>query len=135
MRNPWSKLAAFHWKRWGRPLYEQGEPIAAPLQSYVRHTYEWAFNSWGDVVWQEFGINGAQVGAPQFIVNVSQSPNYPDQWFQREFLSIWNQAWFSSLRSASTRVSVASFPRQANTPPSSGAATGLLQRLPSQNVR
>jgi hypothetical protein len=101
VKNPWSKVANFHWKRWGRPLYAKGEPIPAPLHTYVRHTYDWAFEGWGDVVWQEFDIDGVQVGAPQFIVNVSQSPNYPGHWYQREFLSIWNQAWFSSLRSAS----------------------------------
>jgi hypothetical protein len=101
VRDPWSKVAALHWDRWGRPLYEMGEPIAAPLENYVRHTYNWAFEGWGNFVWQEFDLAGVRVGAPQFIVNVSQSPNYPGEWYQREFLSIWNQAWFSSLRSAS----------------------------------
>jgi hypothetical protein len=98
--NPWSKVARFQWERWGRSLYARGEPIAAPLDNYVRHTYDWAFDGWGDFVWQEFDLDGVQVGAPQFIVNISQSPNYPGVWRQREFLSIWNQAWFSSLRSA-----------------------------------
>lgn len=41
------------------------------------------------------------MGAPVFIVNVTQSPNYPYEVDEREFRSIWNQAWFSSLRSAS----------------------------------
>jgi rhamnogalacturonyl hydrolase YesR len=36
-----------------------------------------------------------------FIVNQTQSPNYPGEVDEREFRSIWNQAWFSSLRSAS----------------------------------
>jgi len=45
--------------------------------------------------------NGKQVGAPVFIVNVTQSPNYPGRISEREFRSVWNQAWFSSLRSAS----------------------------------
>ncbi|MBZ5565549.1 MAG: hypothetical protein LAP13_24400 [Acidobacteriia bacterium] len=101
VRNPWSRVADFQWKRWGRPLYAQGEPIRAPLLNYVRHTYNWAFEGWGKFVWQEFDLNGVRVGAPQFIVNISQSPNYPGSWYQRESLSIWNQAWFSSLRSAS----------------------------------
>ena len=101
VRNPWAKTASFLWKRWGSPLFAQGEPIPAPLQNYVQHTYDWAFESWGDYVWQEFDLDGVRVGAPQFIVNISQSPNYSDPWYQREFLSIWNQAWFSSLRSAS----------------------------------
>ncbi|MBP8909920.1 MAG: hypothetical protein KBI32_00270 [Phycisphaerae bacterium] len=42
-----------------------------------------------------------RLAGPQFIVNTSQSPNYPGPWYQRGFLSIWNQAWFSCLRSAS----------------------------------
>lgn len=101
VRNPWSKAAGFQWERWGRPLYAKGEPISAPLHNYVSHTYDWAFDRWGGSVWQEFDLGGVRVGAPQFIVNISQSPNYPGPWYQREFLSIWNQAWFSSLRSAS----------------------------------
>jgi len=100
-RNPWRKTSAFLWGKWGRRLYAGGEPIRQPLQNYVRHTYDWAFKGWGEHVWQEFTLNGRRVGAPQFIVNISQSPNYPGEWYQREFLSIWNQAWFSSLRSAS----------------------------------
>lgn len=55
----------------------------------------------GKSVWQEFTLNGRKVGAPVFIVNTTQSPNYPGEVNEREFRSIWNQAWFSSLRSAS----------------------------------
>ena len=101
VKDPWAKASALLWERWGRPLYEKGEPVAGPLRSYVRRTYDWAFGGWSRFVWQEFDLGGRRVGAPQFIVNVSQSPNYPGPWYQREFLSIWNQAWFSSLRSAS----------------------------------
>jgi hypothetical protein len=99
--DPWREVSAFLWRRWGGPLFAKGEPIAGPLEPYVRRTYDWAFAGWAKFVWQEFDLGGRRVGAPQFIVNVSQSPNYPGPWFQREFLSIWNQAWFSSLRSAS----------------------------------
>jgi len=101
IRNPWSKVTGFLWSKWAKPLYDGGEPTRERLDNYVRHTYTWAFDSWGDFVWQEFDLDGVRVGAPQFIVNISQSPNYPGEWYQREFLSIWNQAWFSSLRSAS----------------------------------
>ena len=52
-------------------------------------------------MWQEFELNGTRVGAPVFIVNETQSPNFPGAVNEREFRSIWNQAWFSSLRSAS----------------------------------
>ncbi len=98
--NPWAKVTDFLWQRHARKLYEAGQPVSTPLDRYVEHTYHWAFSSWKDSVWQEFEIDGKTVGAPQFIVNFSQSPNYPGNWHQREFLSIWNQAWFSSLRSA-----------------------------------
>lgn len=99
--NPWGRIAPFLWEKWGSPLLAQGEPTQVPLDVYVKRTYQWAFEEWKESVWQEFEIDGVPVGAPQFIVNISQSPNSPDPWFQREFLSIWNQAWFSSLRSAS----------------------------------
>lgn len=99
--NPWGRVAPMLWNRWARPLYRRGEPVRTPLDTYVQHTYRWAFDTWRDAVWQEFDLDGARVGAPAFIVNVTQSPNYPHEPSLREFLSIWNQAWFSSFRSAS----------------------------------
>lgn len=100
LADPWRKPLAFFWNKWGKSLYEKGEPIKDSLLPYVKHTYNWAFNTWKKNVWQEFSVNGKKVGAPVFIVNVTQSPNYPGQVNEREFRSIWNQAWFSSLRSA-----------------------------------
>jgi len=99
--NPWSRVSRFLWERYGRPLYETGEPVRVPMDTYVRHTYNWAFDTWKDAVWQEFELDGKRVGGPAFIVNVTQSPNYPGEPDLREFLSIWNQAWFSTLRAAS----------------------------------
>lgn len=101
LQNPWRRPLAFLWENWGRSLFESGHPLGPDLEPYVRHTYNWAFNTWKDNVWQEFEWNGTKVGAPVFIVNVTQSPNYPGLVSEREFRSIWNQAWFSSLRSAS----------------------------------
>lgn len=101
LRNPFRKPAEFLWSRWGKPLYRSGNPVKGALGPYVEQTYNWAFNSWVDAVWQEFELNGKKVGAPVFIVNVTQSPNFPGEINEREFRSIWNQAWFSSLRSAS----------------------------------
>ena len=101
IRDPWRKPLAFLWEHWGRKLFESGSPLAPDLSPYVRHTYDWAFRSWAKAVWQEFDWNGKHLGAPVFIVNQTQSPNYPGPVNEREFRSIWNQAWFSSLRSAS----------------------------------
>jgi hypothetical protein len=98
--DPWRKPLAFLWERWGKPLFIEGQPIKGDLEPYAKHTYDWAFDSWEKSVWQEFSLKGKKVGAPVFIVNVTQSPNYPGNVNEREFRSIWNQAWFSSLRSA-----------------------------------
>ncbi len=101
LANPFRKPLDFIWSNWGRSAYKAGNPIRGDLGPYVQHTYDWAFKNWEESVWQEFEIEGRKVGAPVFIVNVTQSPNYPGEVNEREFRSIWNQAWFSSLRSAS----------------------------------
>lgn len=101
LENPFRRPLKFFWTNWGEKLYEEGNPIKGDLEPYVDYTYNWAFNTWKDVVWQEFMLGDKKVGAPVFIVNTTQSPNYPGKVNEREFLSIWNQAWFSSLRSAS----------------------------------
>ena len=101
LENPFRPVLSFLWDRYGRALFEQGRPLKADLTPYVEHTYRWAFEGWRDAVWQEFELEGKRVGAPVFIVNETQSPNYPGEVNEREFRSIWNQAWFSSLRSAS----------------------------------
>ncbi len=98
--NPWRTALQFLWENWGGKLYRQGEPVGVPLMRYVDHAYRWAFEKWGDVVWQEFELEGETVGATVFIVNVTQSPGYGGPAEEREFRSIWNQAWFSSLRTA-----------------------------------
>ena len=101
LSNPFRKPLDFLWKNWGSKIYKTGNPINSDLEPYIQHTYNWAFNTWGENVWQEFEIEGKKVGAPTFIVNVTQSPNFPGEINEREFRSVWNQAWFSSLRSAS----------------------------------
>ncbi len=99
--NPFRDALALMWERWGRARFESGDPLPPDLMPYVEHTYRWAFDGWRDAVWQEFELDGKRVGAPVFIVNETQSPNFPGEVNEREFRSIWNQAWFSSLRSAS----------------------------------
>ncbi len=103
MGNPWRELNAFFWNKWGKQLYKKGDPLPQDdLEPYVKHTYNWAFKYWKDQVWQYYkNTEGNEVGAPIFIVNVTKSPNFPEEPTEREFTSVWNQAWFNSLRSAS----------------------------------
>lgn len=113
LADPWRKPLALMWENYGSPLYQNGQPIKGNLDPYVQHAYNWAFNTWSKSVWQEFEINKTKVGAPVFIVNVTQSPNYPGEVNEREFRSVWNQAWFSSLRSAE---GLYRFARRTNNP-------------------
>ncbi|HRP54991.1 hypothetical protein [Agriterribacter sp.] len=99
--DPWRPILSFFWKNWGEKAWDDIK-VTAPLDLDLqcKRAYDWAFVNWKPTVWQEFELNGQTVGAPQFIVNVTQSPNYPGEVDEREFRSIWNQAWFNSLRSA-----------------------------------
>lgn len=99
--NPFRFVLDFFWKKEGEALFAQGAPEHAPLLRYCERTYQWAFRNWENVVWQSFAVGNTTVGAPAFIVNYTQSQNYPGIPTWRERLSVWNQAWFSSLRSAS----------------------------------
>lgn len=101
LEDPWRRPLAFMYEKWFRPLSQTGQPVPGNLEPFVQYAYRWAFDTWRSQVWQEFVVNGKRVGAPVFIVNVTQSPNYPGPINEREFRSVWNQAWFSSLRSAS----------------------------------
>jgi len=99
--DPWRKLDSFFWKKWGSVLYAANQPLGRKdLEPYAAYTYNWAFNSWKKAVWQDIDLAGKKVGGTVFIVNTTQSPNYPGKVNEREFRSVWNQAWFSSLRSA-----------------------------------
>lgn len=98
-KNPFRAVLAWYWRNYGS---WQSARLPSPdcLMSYVKHTYTWAFDNWKEAVWQEFNLNGKRVGAPQMIVTAYQSPNYHQPYSLRETKAIWNQAWFSSLRSA-----------------------------------
>jgi hypothetical protein len=98
--DPWREINSFFWENWGKKEFAALAAGKNVLSNQVNHTYNWAFNTWEKSVWQEFTLKGKQVGAPVFIVNTTQSPNFPGEINEREFRSIWNQAWFSSLRSA-----------------------------------
>lgn len=100
-KNPFRPVLSFFWERFGASDFRSLTEPKRNLEVYTNHTYRWAFQNWKEVVWQEFPVNGTLVGAPAFIVTATQSPGSPRPPHQREALSIWNQAWFCSLRSAS----------------------------------
>lgn len=105
LANPYRMVAAWLWRNVGHQGYAQGGSQRAPFSTYAAHIVNWAFapepKGWGDTVWQEFKIGDRQVGAPAFIVDVAQHPSIPlDKRKWREQRSIWNQAWFSTQRSA-----------------------------------
>ena len=102
LENPFREVLSFYWNNYGRKTGELSTEVRqAPYMSYAAHTYQWAFEHWRDVVWQEFQLGEKTVGAPVFIVTTTQSPNYKGVKKERELRSVWNQAWFCSLRSAS----------------------------------
>jgi hypothetical protein len=103
--NPYGMAARWIWDRWGRAGLRDGGSQRAPFSRYQAHVANWAFEpeprGWGDTVWQEFDLGGARCGAPAFIVDVAQHPSIPvEQRRWREQRSVWNQAWFSTQRSA-----------------------------------
>ncbi|MDR0749617.1 MAG: hypothetical protein LBF62_08610 [Tannerellaceae bacterium] len=98
--NPFRYVLDFFWSKQGTQMFNRTDLSQSLFEKYCTYSYKWAFDTWKDAVWQEFDMNGKRVGAPVFIVNVTQSPNYPGEINEREMRSIWNQAWFSSLRSA-----------------------------------
>jgi hypothetical protein len=105
LQNPYGMVTRWLWRRWGREGYAQGGSQRAPFAKYADYVLNWAFapepDGWGDTVWQPFQIDGKECGAPAFIVDVAQHPSVPrDQRRWREQRSVWNQAWFSTQRSA-----------------------------------
>lgn len=93
-------VSRFLWERFGAKRMIDAPVQFAPLETYVKYAYDWAFDRWRDICWNEFMLDGERVGSVVFIVTAQQSPNYPEKVGWREIKSIWNQAWFSSLRSA-----------------------------------
>ena len=87
------------WALFGAPRMAHPR-AAADLMPYVAHVYGWAFDRWQDVCWQEFALDGTPVGGVVFIVTTHQKPGRGQEKHWREAKSLWNQAWFCSLRSA-----------------------------------
>ncbi|MCC6524702.1 MAG: hypothetical protein IT373_18745, partial [Polyangiaceae bacterium] len=99
--SPHRALGAWLWRRHAREAVRAGEPVGPDLEPLVRHAYAWAFSRWEPLVWQELELEGRRVGAPRFIVSLAESPRSGVAASERETRSVWNQAWFGSLRSAS----------------------------------
>jgi hypothetical protein len=98
-----SPVVDFLWSRFAKKRMvanDEGTSTLGELEVYAKHSYEWAFKRWESIVWQEFEWEQKKVGGCVFIVRGIQTPGMgnEDQW--REKKSLWNQAWFSGLRSA-----------------------------------
>lgn len=96
-------IERFLWDRFAKPYLaaEKNQTLdLKQLERYVSYTYDWAFKRWKSVCWQEFDIDGQRVGGHVFIVTAKQKPGQGKEEEWREAKSIWNQAWFCSLRSS-----------------------------------
>ncbi len=98
IRDPFGPVTSMLWDRHAKPLWDAGEPSVAALQPQVREAYRWIDNQ-QDRAWHEFTLRGRAVGGIQQILDVSWSNGWTQPRFPLRF-EIWNQAWFSSLRSA-----------------------------------
>ncbi|HLU22714.1 MAG TPA: hypothetical protein VKZ77_09560 [Bacillaceae bacterium] len=99
----YTRVTDFLWERFAKKRMVQAsteKDALKELELYVDYTYDWAFNRWEPIVWQEFDLDGQKVGGSVFIVRAAQTPGLGNEDSWREKKSIWNQAWFSSLRSA-----------------------------------
>jgi hypothetical protein len=88
------------WELFAKTRMAHTPPTPSSLFPYMKHVYDWAFDRWKDVCWQEFKINRNDVGGVVFIVTAKQKPGLGKEDLWREPKSLWNQAWFCSLRSA-----------------------------------
>ena len=96
-------VEAFIWESFASQqmkLAESPQQVLSSLEIYPRYTYEWALDRWHDVCWQQFKIGEQEVGGVVFLVTAKQKPGQGKEDSWREPKSLWNQAWFCSLRSA-----------------------------------
>lgn len=92
----------FLWESFGReqmPVQDEAA-VSAELAPYAEYAYGWALDRWQDVTWQQFQLNGEEVGGVVFIVCARQKPGMGREEEWREPKSLWNQAWFCGLRTA-----------------------------------
>ncbi|WP_099159512.1 hypothetical protein [Virgibacillus ndiopensis] len=99
-KRDFSPVVTFLFERFGERYMAGNSSSLNNLEVYAKYTYDWAFNRWENIVWQQFELNQKEVGGCVFIVRAVQSPGNGEENNWRERKSLWNQAWFSSLRSA-----------------------------------
>ncbi|RED65026.1 hypothetical protein [Cohnella lupini] len=99
-------VESFLWNRFGAermavPAVEDTKNQLSALEPYANHAYEWALDRWKDVTWQQFKTDdGTEVGGVVFLARAKQKPGFGSEEEWREPKSLWNQAWFCSLRTA-----------------------------------
>ena len=42
-------------------IFFNTDKLIENLETYVKHTYNWAFNTWSENVWQQFELDGKKV--------------------------------------------------------------------------
>lgn len=99
--NPHRKVLSLLWQRFGHSDAERAYRNRPDYTVFSERTYRWAYENWRESCFREFERDGKKVGAPMMIASAWQSPNHHGEKTQLERVAIWNQAWFSSLRSAS----------------------------------
>ncbi len=99
-KRDYRRVVELIWELFTEQQYSQQPPEPDSLTAYVKHVYNWAFANWKDICWQEFEVDGVPVGGMVFIVTAKQKPGHGSEDVWREPKSLWNQAWFCSLRSA-----------------------------------
>ncbi|MBK8979246.1 MAG: hypothetical protein IPM29_25395 [Planctomycetes bacterium] len=95
--DPFGAVTKLLWDRYAEPLWQAGEPRGTALDRYALEGYGW-LDRWPGRAWHEFHLNGQRVGGVQQILDLTWSPNWRPAPFPLRW-EIWNQAWFSSLRS------------------------------------
>lgn len=100
-------VADFMWEKFAKrrmlaesSIVSDDKALLSGMEKYAEYTYDWAFNRWGSIVWQQFRLKDEEVGGCVFIVRAAQTPGGGLENHWRERKSLWNQAWFCSLRSA-----------------------------------
>ena len=95
-QSPFQPLRRFLWQRFARP-----QARTTPSVDFAQAAYGWAFDRWRDSMLIEVEVGGRQVVGTPFLVGAQVSPGASLGVSLPSRVELWNQAWFSGMRSAS----------------------------------